>query len=207
MDSFELNKIAGAVLGTLVMVMGLGFVSDLIFTPKKAGDAGYPLPAAEEHAASGAETAAKVEPLPVRLASADVKKGEAAAKQCATCHTFEKGGPNKIGPDLWNIVDRPKASVASFGGYSAANKEHGAKGEKWTLDNLDHFIDNPKGYMPGTAMGFMGLKDPARRADLLAYLNTLSDSPKPLPKPEAAAEAKPADAKPADAKPEGEKKP
>ena len=93
----------------------------------------------------------------------------------------EKGGANKVGPVLWNVVERPKGSIDGFN-YSAALKERAAKGEKWTYENLDAFIENPKAYMPGTAMGFAGLGDPMKRAEIIAYLRTLSDNPAPLPK-------------------------
>jgi len=113
------------------------------------------------------------EPIAVRLASSDVGKGQAAAKQCAACHTFEKGGPNRVGPNLYGIVDRAKASHEGFN-YSAAMK---AKGGTWTFDDLDHFIANPKSYVPGTSMGYAGLSRGGQRADLINYLHTLSDNP------------------------------
>lgn len=182
MDSFEFNKIAGAVLGSLLFLMGLGIVGDIIFGRPHQIVAGYALPGAEETQAAAAPAAAAAEPLPVRLAKADVAKGQAAAKACTSCHAFEKGGPNKIGPGLWDIVNHAKGTHDGFK-YSAAMQERTAKGEKWSFDALDQFIANPKGYMPGTAMAYAGLKEPDRRADVLAYLRTLSDSPAELPKP------------------------
>ncbi|ACL55554.1 c-type cytochrome [Methylobacterium nodulans] len=180
MDSFELNKVAGAVLGTLLFAMGTGFLAELIYKPKPAGDHGYPLPAAqEEPAGGGAAEAAKEEPLPVRLASADAAKGQSAAKKCAACHSFDKGGPNKVGPNLWGIVGRPKGSHEGFN-YSAAMK---AKGGDWSYDDLDHFIHAPKGFVSGTIMAFAGVPSGAERADILAYLKTLSDKPVDFPKP------------------------
>jgi cytochrome c len=110
------------------------------------------------------------------LASADPKRGESVAKVCQTCHTFEKGGPNKVGPNLWGIVGRPKVEPGF--NYSAAMK---AKGGDWTIPELNDFLANPRGYIPGTAMSFAGLPRPQQRADVIDYLNTLSDNPKPLP--------------------------
>jgi cytochrome c len=182
MDSFEFNKIAGAVLGTLLFAMGLGIVADVIFHQPRPL-AGYALPTGEPAAATAdAAPAAASEPLPVLLAKADPKKGEAAAKACTACHSFEKGGANKVGPGLYGIVGHPMGAHAGFK-YSAALQERAGKGEKWGFEELDKFIANPKAYMPGTAMGYAGLKEPDRRADLLAYLRTLSDAPVDLPKP------------------------
>ena len=219
MDSFELNKVAGAALGALLFAVGSGFVAELIYHPKPAGTAGYALPEPQAKAAGGAAPEAKAEPLPIRLASATVDKGQAAAKKCASCHSFEKGGPNKVGPHLWGVVDRQRAHEPGFE-YSAALKE---KGGTWTYDELDHFLTNPKGYVPGTKMAFAGITSPTERADVITYLRSLADTPAPLPAVEKKAEgekpataqptaakpgdAKPADTKPADAKPNPESKP
>lgn len=121
MDSFELNKVAGAALGALLFAVGSGFVAELIYYPKPPGNAGYALPEPQAKAAGGAAPEAKAEPLPIRLASATVDKGQSAAKKCASCHSFEKGGPNKVGPHLWGVVDRQRAHESGFE-YSAALK-------------------------------------------------------------------------------------
>lgn len=189
MDSFELNKIMGAVLATCLGVLTLNIAAGAIFTPGKLEKPGYAI-AVPEHPGGATETAKAepAEPIAVRLASSDVGKGQAAAKQCAACHTFEKGGPNRVGPNLYGVVDRAKASHEGFN-YSAAMK---AKGGTWTFDDLDHFIANPKSYVPGTSMGYAGLSRGGQRADLINYLHTLSDNPVPLPK---AADAAPAEKK------------
>ncbi|GAC1328617.1 MAG: cytochrome c family protein [Beijerinckiaceae bacterium] len=185
MDSFEFNKIAGGLLGTLLFTMALAVASDGVFSHPKIAKPGYDLPAAEEASLeTGNAPAAAATPLPERLAKADPKKGEATAKACAACHNFEKGAAAKIGPPLYGVVKRPKGSIAGFA-YSDALK---AKGGNWSFDEIDHFIANPKGDVPGTKMAFAGEKDPQKRADVIAYLRSLSDKPVALPQPTAAAE-------------------
>ena len=184
MDSFEFNKIAGGLLGTLLFTMALGVFSDAVFSHPKLAKPGYDLPAAEEAALSTGGEQAAVAPLPERLAKADPKKGEASAKACGACHNFEKGAGAKIGPPLYGVVDRQRASVAGFA-YSDAMK---GKPGNWSFEELDKFIANPKGDIPGTKMAYAGEKDPQKRADIVDYLHTLSDNPAPLPKPTAAAE-------------------
>lgn len=180
--NIELNKIAGAGLSTLLVVMALNMGAGIVFTPKKPAVPGFDLPSLEPAAAggAGAPAAAAEEPIAVRLAKADVAKGEKAVGACKACHTFEKGGANKVGPHLFDVYGRSEGSIAGFG-YSAAMK--GRNDKSWDADALDHFLKNPKAYVPGTAMAFAGIARPETRADVVAYLNSLADSPKPLPKP------------------------
>jgi cytochrome c len=179
MDSFELNKVLGALLFACLCLLSLNIAAGAIFTAPKPEKPGYDIAVQEKAgpATPGAPAEPEV-PIAQRLASADVKRGETAAKKCAACHTFEKGGPNRVGPNQWGVLGRDKASYAGFN-YSAAMK---AKGGKWTLEDLDKFIQNPKAFVPGTSMGFAGVSRASERADLIAYLNSVSDSPQPLPK-------------------------
>ena len=177
METTDGNKLALAVLGTLLGTMALGVFSSAIYAPNRAVKPGYALPAGTEATAS-APKAAPETPFPVQLAKADVAKGQADTKICQTCHSFEKGGPIKVGPPLYGVLGRPKGSVPGFN-YSDGMK---SKGGDWTYDDLNQFLTKPSAFVPGTKMTFPGESDEHKRADILAYLQTLSDSPVPFPK-------------------------
>lgn len=180
MDSWEWNKIAGAVLGTLIFVMVVKIVSDSIYDVEPPAKPGYVVEGVEATPASG-PAAPVEEAVPdwgTVLASADVAKGKAISQKCEQCHDLSKGGPNKIGPNLWAIVDSPRGEDRGGFAFSSAMK---AKGGTWTFDDLNQFLTNPKAFIPGTAMGFAGISKDSQRADVIAYLRTLSDNPVPLP--------------------------
>ncbi|ODT80766.1 MAG: hypothetical protein ABS76_14965 [Pelagibacterium sp. SCN 64-44] len=187
MDSFELNKILGAVLGTLLFVMGVGFLAEAIYHPIEGRGPGYALPEPEAVAAGPVEEVPAV-PLAVLLASASPDRGASAVRKCQSCHNFGEGEPNKQGPNLYNIVGASKAHMPDFA-YSDILLQQKAEGQVWSYDNLDAFLTNPKAYAPGTKMAFAGVRSPEERADILSYLQTLSSSPVPFPEPEAAAPA------------------
>ena len=178
MNSFELNKILGAILGTCLVLLALNIGASAIFAPEKPAKPGFDIAVQHHEPESKAGPKEVSQPIEVLLASASAEKGQAAAKQCQACHTFEKGGPNRVGPNLWGIVERAKASEAGFN-YSAAMK---AKGGKWSFADLNQFLANPRGFVAGTNMSFAGMARDNQRADVIDYLRRLADNPVPLPK-------------------------
>lgn len=179
MDSFELNKIAGAVLACLLVIMGVNQFGNILIHPKPLAEQAYKIEVADAAPKAGAAPAA-TEPAPEMgplLASADPEAGKKASAKCAACHSFEKGGANKVGPNLWNVVGSHKGHTEGFAYSDAIKKTEG----DWTYENLFAFLGNPKGYAPGTKMSFAGIRSNKERADLMAYLRTMADSPKPLP--------------------------
>jgi cytochrome c len=186
MNSFELNKILGAILGTCLILLALSIAAGAVFAPVKPAKPGFAIAVKEEASTETQAKKAPEQPIETLLASASVDKGKSIAKQCQACHTFEKGGPNRVGPNLWDIVGNERGQGRNGFNFSSAMK---GKGGTWTYDELNKFLTNPRGYIPGTAMTFAGLSREEQRADVIAFLRTLSDNPKPLPK---AAEAKPA---------------
>ncbi len=179
MQTTDTNKILMALLFVLLLTKGLGVFTSAIYAPPALVKAGFTLPGGTEGAAETAKTAAPPEePLPVLLAKADVSKGQADTKVCQSCHSFEKGGPAKVGPPLYGVIGRPKGSVPGFA-YSDGMK---AKGGEWTFEDLNKFITKPSAFIAGTKMTYPGESDPQKRADIEDYLDTLSDNPVPLPK-------------------------
>jgi cytochrome c len=192
MDSFEFNKMAGAVLGTALGVMALGIIAEGIYAPAEPEKPGFAIAVAEAPAEGGATEAAVVPPIAERLQTADAAKGATISKKCQACHTFEKGGPAKVGPNLFGVVGGPVAHMAGFK-YSQAMLDHKAKEPTWTFEDLDKFLTSPKAYIPGTLMAFAGLPNPTDRANIIEYLRENSDSPVPKPAVTAAAPAAPAE--------------
>ena len=189
MSSIDVNKFAGAVLAALFLAVGLGVFVDMLYEPGH-GDHAMPVflvgvEAAVDHGAGAGDEPAEAAPVEVaavppigaRLAEADVAAGEKAAKKCAVCHTFDNGGPARLGPNLWNVVGAAKAGKADFR-YSSVLADLGGA---WTYEDLDAFLEKPKTFAKGTKMAFPGIKSGGQRADLIAFLRAQSDSPAPLP--------------------------
>lgn len=179
MSAFEWNKIIGATLGALLLALGLGFVSDLVYSDH--GDHHEPVFVVEGEAPAPAEDDGDaepgIEPVTGLLAAADPAAGETVFKKCTVCHSIEAGGANKVGPNLHNIVGADFAAKDGFR-YSSAMADAGGS---WTYDALNAFLAQPKDFMPGTKMAFPGLKKVGDRADVIAYLRAHTENPPPLP--------------------------
>jgi cytochrome c len=206
MDSWEWNKIAGAVLGTLMFVVVVKIATEEIFKVPEPAKPGYVVEGVKEEAPAGGTTvAAAEEALPdwgTELPKASVSDGKQISARCEQCHDLSKGGPNKIGPNLWGVVGRVRASHPGFE-YSSAMK---SKGGSWSYDELFKFLKSPGSYIPGTKMSFAGLRSAQDRVNLIAYLRTQSDSPVAIPPPAPAkAAAAPANSPPPGNVPSGAK--
>lgn len=174
MNSFEFNKMAASVLVALLVAMSGSLLSDVLIqpTPLEKNVLQIDLGTTTSTVQSGKKELQPITPL---LASADPEKGKIVAKKCLQCHTFDKSGRQSTGPNLWNIVGNQFAHVASFA-YSQGLKEKHGKGV-WDTEELSKFLFKPREYVPGTKMSFVGIASDQERADLIAYLMTLSDNP------------------------------
>lgn len=180
-DALLINKIAAAVVAAALLAMVAGALSRILYHENVPAEPAYVIATGESASAAASdepEEPAGPAPITDMLASADVTKGEKLFRKCSACHTPENGGADKVGPNLWDVVGRAKASHASFGGYSSAMKDFGGE---WTYEDLNQFLYKPKDYIDGTAMNFAGFKKDSDRADIIAYLRSLSDNPAPLP--------------------------
>lgn len=180
MDSFEFNKVAGAVLASLLILLGVGmFLVPSLYAPTEPEQKAFIVEGVEEEGAAGAGAAeAPVEqPIEALIAMATVDRGERVARRCVACHTFSDGGENKIGPNLWDVMGGKKAHLDNFN-YSAALA---ASPGEWTWDSMNAFLKKPSDYIPGTIMSFAGLNKPEDRAAIMVYL--AAQAPTPFAKP------------------------
>ena len=184
MNSFYFNKVAGAVLASLLVLVGVNTAIHLFYPKGTANLSSGRIVVAPESAAPAPATAApatpeeKEPPVESLMASANVEAGQNAAKACGACHNFAKGAGAKVGPDLYGVVDRNIGSEPGFS-YSSALQQRNS--EKWTFQNLYEWIKNPKTFIPGNNMGFAGIKNPQERANIIAFLDKQSEHPVPLP--------------------------
>ena len=176
MNSFEINKIITAILVTILVVFGIGKISDIIFDKDDKKIVAYKVEAPEgvPEEANTSETNFDLKAL---LAMGNIDHGEKVFKKCKACHSINSGGGNKIGPKLWNVMFRPIGSISDYK-YSKALSSYG---KEWSWEEMNGFLIKPATWIKGNKMGFAGLKSEKDRASVILYLNQNSDSPKQLP--------------------------
>ena len=180
MDSFEINKIIAAVLMVALLIIGIGKLSSVIFHVEKPKTPGYAIEVEQAVAASTQSSSEMTEEkvdIVSLMAMGDANNGEKIFKKCAACHSIVKGGANKIGPALYNVVGRKVGAVSDYK-YSKALSGYG---KEWTFDELNGYLIKPAKWIKGTKMAFAGLRKEQDRASVIKYLNQNSDSPLPLP--------------------------
>ncbi len=181
MSSFELNKIAAAILLAGIIAMVSSFIAEELVKPKRLAQPAYVVAGVEAKPAAGGAAAAQeaaIEPIGPLLAKANAAEGANLFKQCAACHTADKGGQNRVGPNLYGVIGQHPAEVP---GYSFSKALEAIKDKTWNYEELNKWLASPKAYAPGTKMTFAGLRKPEQRADVIAFLRSKSDSPPPLP--------------------------
>jgi cytochrome c len=178
------NTIAGWVLFAGIVALGSSIVAGEMFHSERPEKMGYPIAGVEQE---GGEGAAAEQPIEVYLAKADPAKGQQVFNKCMACHNADKGGANQVGPNLWGVLGEAIGQGKGFAFSDPLSK----KGGTWNWDNLSQWLTSPKAFAPGTKMSFAGLSNPQDRADVIAFLNSHSDAPKPLPAAPAATAAKP----------------
>jgi len=179
MDSFELNKIIAAILMVVLLVIGLGKIADGVFHVKKPKNPGYQIEVESQLTSATSQATEIVEKIDITavMALGDIASGEKIFKKCAACHSINKGGKNKIGPALYNVVGRAVGGVDNYK-YS---KTLASYNKEWTFEELNGFLTKPSSYLKGTKMSYAGLRKEKDRASVIKYLNQNSDSPKLLP--------------------------
>jgi cytochrome c len=178
MNSFEINKIAAAILVALLLVKASDLVSEGLVDPKMLEKQAFEIEGVEVKVADGSGAGTPViESIAPLLAAANIENGKKVFKKCTVCHSIDKGGPNKVGPNLYGIVGSSVAQVSGFA-YSAAMSSHGGN---WDYKNLNDYLYKPRDAVKGTKMAFAGLSKVQDRADVIAYMRQESDSPQPLP--------------------------
>ena len=179
MDSFELNKIIAAILMVALLLIGLGKIADVAFHVKKPENPGYKIEVESQLVSGTSQATEIVEKIDIAavMELGDFASGEKIFKKCAACHSINKGGKNKIGPALYNVVGRTVGGVNDYK-YSKALASYG---KEWTFEELNGFLTKPSSYLKGTKMSYAGLRKEKDRASVIKYLNQNSDSPKLLP--------------------------
>jgi len=176
MDSFEINKIVAAVLVVFLVVFGIGKISDVVFHVEKPTTSAYKIEVSKASASQDSNTDQAVD-IAALLAMGNLDDGKKVWKKCSACHSITKGGKNKIGPALYNVLGR---NVAVLGDYKYS-KALTSYGKSWTFEEMNGFLSKPQAYIKGTKMAFAGLKKEKDRASIILFMNQNSDNPLPLP--------------------------
>ena len=182
MDSFEINKIIAAVLLTALIIIGIGKFTDILFHIEKPKESAYKIEGLEVAAKNTSTESGEAKTLEVvdiksLLALGDLAHGEKVFKKCTACHQIEAGGKNMIGPNLWGVIGRTSGSVSDYK-YSKAMIAHA---KEWTFEEMNSYLIKPQAHIKGTKMAFAGLRKEKDRASVILYMNSKSNSPKPLP--------------------------
>ena len=182
MSGIEFNKIIASIIIAIILFVIIGIIGNLLVNADKINnqEVAYKIDIPDDSADNveiNSESALALDPISPLLVSASLQNGEKLYKKCGTCHNYKKDSKSKVGPNLWDLIDRKKGSVSGFA-YSQALIDHGGK---WTYEELNGFLLKPKEYIQGTKMNFSGLKDVQDRADLILWLRKQSDNPYPLP--------------------------
>jgi len=176
MDSFEINKIVAAVLVVFLVVFGIGKISDIVFHVEKPNTSAYKVEVSTTSSTQDSSTEQLVD-IAALLAMGNLDDAKKVWKKCTACHSIKKGGKNKIGPALYNVLGR---NVAALDNYKYS-KALAAYGKTWTFEEMNEFLKKPQAYIKGTKMAFAGLKKEKDRASILLFMNQNSDNPLPLP--------------------------
>ena len=180
MNSIEVVKIVGAMLAAALVVLLSRFITEQVYPEPEVVARAYAVVPSAEPTEPAAAAAAPPEAAGIAalIAAADPAAGEKLVKKCVICHSPDKDGKRKIGPNVWDVVG---SSIAAAEGFTYSNALKEKSGETWSYDNRDAFLKKPKDWAPGTKMSFAGLKKPGQRAAVIAYLRSLSDNPAALP--------------------------
>jgi cytochrome c len=182
MSGMEFNKIFAAILVAGIIGMTTGIIAEMLVSPEELEEPAFRVDTGAEPAEIAPAEEEALPPIAPLLAAADPAAGEDFTRACQACHNFEQGAPNKVGPVLWNTLGQPVAAHEGFN-YSSTLQALNAEGTEWTYDNMNAFLAAPRDWAPGTTMSYAGVRSPEDRANLIAYLRTLSDDPVPLPEP------------------------
>mgnify|MGYP002037559550 CR=1 FL=1 len=180
MSWLEFNKIIASIILAIILFVIISFIGNFLIKTDETKEMAYKIEIPEVSKDSAyliTSDEENLEPIAELLINASLKNGEKVYKKCGTCHNFKKNSKSKVGPNLWDLINRPKGGADGFA-YSKVLIDHGGK---WTYEELNNFLYNPKKYIEGTKMNFVGLKNAQDRADVIFWLRSQSDNPVPLP--------------------------